>query len=386
MRFHCPGLAHTVTSPEYNACAFTQKVRKLCGGLTRAGHHVIHYGHEESVVECSEHVTVSYNRDLAAAYGSYNWRKEFFKHNTEDVAYRNFSDRCNAELRLRKEPGDFLLIPFGWGHKRICEANQDIHVVESGIGYPWVLPRELARWKVFESYAVRNAVHGKDRVAHANNDDYEVVIPNYFEPDAFGPIVERGGDYLLYLGRITRAKGVHIAIEAAARAGMRLLIAGQGDLATEYSGPTSHVELVGYADEPTRRELMRQAAGLIIASQYIEPFGGVAVEAMMSGTPVITSDTGAFSEWVIPGRNGYRCRSLGQYVWAINQLHFFGATERVRIRRFAETNFSTDAVVPKFVEFFESIEAVRLGAGWYEPHKSDRIAIGELDFGALYGQ
>ncbi len=347
---------------------------------------MIHYGHEESAVNCSEHVTVSFNRDLAAAYGSYNWRKEFFRHNTEDVAYRNFSDRCNAELRLRKEPGDFLLIPFGWGHKRLCEANQDVHVVESGIGYPWVLPRELARWKVFESYAVRNAVHGKDRVAHANNDDYEVVIPNYFEPDAFGPVVERGGEYLLYLGRITRAKGVHIAIEAAARAGMRLVIAGQGNLATEYSGPTSHVELVGYADEPTRRELMRNAAGLIIASQYIEPFGGVAVEAMMSGTPVITSDTGAFTEWVIPGRNGYRCRSLGQYVWAINQLHFFGATERVRIRRFAETNFSTDAVVPKFVEFFESIEAVRLGAGWYEPHKSDRIAIGELDFGALYGQ
>jgi glycosyltransferase involved in cell wall biosynthesis len=382
MRFHCPGLAHTVTSHEYNACAFTQKVLKLCAGLHAAGHEVIHYGHEESEVQCSEHVTVSYNRDLKAAYGSYNWRKEFFRHDTADVAYRNFADRCNAELRLRKQPGDFLLIPFGWGHKTICEANQDVHVVESGIGYPWVLSRELARWKVFESYAVRNAVHGSSRVERANNDDYEVVIPNYFDPDDFGPITP-GKDYLLYLGRITRAKGVHIVAEAAHRAGMRLKIAGQGDLAKEYDGPTEHIELIGYADVETRRELMRNAHALVIASQYIEPFGGVAVEAMMSGTPIITSDTGAFTEYNVQGRTGYRCRTLGQYVWAIKNVQLL---DRVRIRRYAIDNFSTQNVVQKYEEFFQLIEDTRVGRGWYENWNRDFVWLGEMDYSALYAE
>lgn len=375
-------MPHTVTSPEYNACAFTQKVLKLCKGLHDAGHEVIHYGHEESQVTCSEHVTVSFNRDLEAAYGSYDWRKEFFRHDTNDVAYRNFSDRCNAELRLRKQPGDFLLIPFGWGHKTICEANQDVHVVESGIGYPWVLPRELARWKVYESYAVRNAVHGASRVERANNDDYEVVIPNYFEPDDFGPITP-GQDYLLYIGRITRAKGVHIVAEAAHRAGMRLKIAGQGNLATEYDGSTDHIELVGYADVDTRRELMRNARALLIGSGYIEPFGGVAVEAMMSGTPIITSDTGAFTEYNVQGRTGYRVRTMGQWVWAIKNVQLL---DRQLIRRYAIANFSTEAVIPKFEEYFQLIEETRVGNGWYEPHRSDFVHLGETNFSPLYAE
>jgi glycosyltransferase involved in cell wall biosynthesis len=380
MRFHCPGLPHTVTSPEYNACAFTQKVLKLCKGLHQAGHTVIHYGHEESQVECSEHVTVSTNADLQEAYGSYDWRREFFRHNTGDAAYRNFMARAVPAIADRKRPGDFLLIPFGWGHAALCDANKDIHVVESGIGYPWVLPRAKARWKVYESYAVRNAVHGRKRVERANNDDYEVVIPNYFEPEDFGPL-SVGQGYVLYLGRITRAKGVHIVAEACARAGRKLVIAGQGDLAKEYSGPTDHITLHGYADMQQRRDLMRRADCLMIPSQYIEPFGGVAVEAMMSGTPVVTSDTGAFTEWVVPGRNGYRCRTMGQYEWALNNV---GLLDRYAIRSFAWNNFSLKAVVPQFLEYFRMIEDVRTGAGWYTPHNDSSIQMGALDFSALY--
>lgn len=377
-----PGLAHTVTSPEYNACAFTQKVRKLAKGLHKAGHHVIHYGHEESQVECSEHVTVTTNVDLQEAYGSYDWRKEFFRHNADDIAYRRFSERANAAISERKQPGDFLLIPFGFGHQRLCAAHRDIHVVESGIGYPWVLPREVARWKVFESYAVRNAVHGRDRVAYANNDDYEVVIPNYFEPDDFAGANWSPQGYVLYLGRITRAKGVHIAVEAAERAGKRLVVAGQGDLSKEYSGSLSHVHCVGYATESKRAALMRNADALIIASQYIEPFGGVAVEAMLSGCPVVSSDTGAFTEWIQPGRNGYRCRTLGQYVWALNNTHLL---DRKKIAAFAQKNFSLAAVVPQFEEYFCLIQDVAERGGWYEPWMKPGIQIGQLDFSALYG-
>lgn len=376
-----PGLAHTVTSPEYNACAFTQKVLKLAKGLTKAGHEVIHYGHEESAVKCTEHVTVSYNRDLEKAYGSYDWRKEFFRHDSNDIAYRNFAARCNAELALRKAEGDFLLAPFGFGHKAICDANQDMLVVESGIGYPWVLPRESARWKVFESYAIRNAWHGKDRVAFANNDDYEVVIPNYFEPSDFGPVDENPDSYVLYLGRITRAKGVHIVAEATHRAGRKLVIAGQGDLAKEWDGPKDHIEVVGYADITKRAELMRRAACLMIPSQYIEPFGGVAVEAMMSGCPVITSDTGAFTEWVLPSSNGYRCRTLGQYVWALKNVHLLN---RRRIARFAALNFATENVVPKFEEYFRLIHDVAFGQGWAANFEEAFIELGYIDFSPLY--
>src|SRR6266478_664867 len=75
-RFHVLGIPHTITTPEYSTCAFTQKVVKLCKMLVSGGHTVIHYGHRDSFVEASEHVIVTDDSVLRDAYGDRNWRKD----------------------------------------------------------------------------------------------------------------------------------------------------------------------------------------------------------------------------------------------------------------------------------------------------------------------
>ena len=360
MRFLILGLPHTVSSKEYNACAYTQKVVKFGKMMTSRGHEVIHYGHEESNLECTEHVTVLTTEDWKKSYGDHDWRKHFFKFDTNDYAYQTFYKNAIEEVGKRKQPNDFILPFWGSGVRPVCDAHPDLICVEPGIGYAG---GHWARWKIFESYAIYHAYYGLDAVGQCKQDWYDAIIPNYFDPDDFEYSAEKD-DYYLFLGRVYEGKGVHIAEQVTKEIGAKLIIAGQNSLKDMgYDKVPDHVTEIGYADVPLRKRLMSRAKGAFVASMYTEPFGGVQVECLFSGTPTITTDWGSFTENNIHGKTGYRCRSFEQFCWAAKNID---KIDPLACREFAMNNYSLDVVAKKYEEYFQMVLDVHGGDGWYQ--------------------
>jgi len=364
MRFHVLPNPAIVSNKDYLSCAFTQKALRFCKMMKARGHEVIHYGHEFSEVDCTEHVTVVTNEVWKECYGDYDWKNSWFKYSIDDLAHKTFNENAIREIEKRKQRCDFILPFWGLGNKPVCDYHSDLIVVEPGIGYPG---GHFAPYKVFESYSMHSAYYGLKSVETCNENWYDVVIPSYFDLDDF-EYSETKDDYFLYLGRVYEGKGLNIAIQATEAIGAKLIVAGQNTLANMgYDKVPDHVIEYGYADTEARKRLMSKAKGAFVASLYNEPFGSVQIECLLSGTPTITTDWGAFTENNIHGLTGYRCRTFEQFVWAAKNID---KIDPKVCRKFAVDNFSFDKVGMMYEEYFQSIINIYDGNGWYEPNDS----------------
>lgn len=358
--FHVLGVPHTVTNQEDITCAYTQNIIKFSKMMTANGHKVIHYGHERSQLDATEHVTVLTDADFEKAYGKQHWSKNVYKYDLKDHVYQTFYRNAIKQINYRKNKNDFILPFWGFGVQPVCEAHDNLICVEPGIGYS---SGTFAKWRIFVSYALLHSYTGLNG-CNAMPSWYDAVIPNYFDVNDF-EYKENKDDYLLFIGRVYDNKGIGIAEQLSWKVGKKLVVAGPLTDNIKFS-PTT--EYVGVADTNLRRKLLANAKATLVPTLYAEPFGNIQMESLFSGTPTITTDWGGFTENNLHGITGYRCRTFGQFVEAVNSID---KIESKNCRNFAMNNYTLEKIYPKFNEYFNMINDIYKGNGWYEDRVPD---------------
>lgn len=369
-RFHVLGLPHTAINDEHISCAYTAKQVKFIKMMSPY-HKVYAYGNEGSIVpdgvELCTILSEKERQSFGFAPGAFDTATAPLKWESNEMYWRAFGLRCASYLISRVQPGDFICaVGGGWSCYQHAVAqfpgcnrhgSTNALFIDYGSGHYGYDTDFVA----YESATWREHIHGKYN-SHGGESYCDAVIPNYFELDDFvehgtGPNLI-GEPYYLFIGRLIESKRWKIAMEVTKQLGIKLILAGQGDPGKL----DSHVINFGLASKEQRKWLYSHAIASFVPTQYTPPFEGVSIEAMLSGTPSITSDHGAFCENI---DSKFRCSTLREYIEAAKYAQTMTMEERSVLRRTTQDKFSLESIRPLFERWLHRLWLLRHG-GWGE--------------------
>lgn len=398
LRFHVLGLSHLPVSRRFSACAFTQKIVKLCLMLLNAGHEVILYGAEGSDDDLyTEFVQTHTLRSIRVSFGDkpfkdldspdpadmgYDWQKETFRTDFGDAKEATFMyyGTAIAKIGMKRKNDDFLLLTMGTHQKPIADAVRLYLTVEPGIGYYG----SYADFRAFESTAAYHymlkAVSPNDH-SFVDGKFYWRTVPNYYDlkefdvtPEAIAAdvddAVKNSGKYFLFMARLITRKGFHVVLDLCKRLDLPLWICGQGYnkwdpetrmLTLQENNVTVQLtpkmRFLGYADAARRAMLMTHARATMCFTLFTEPFCGVNVESQLCGTPVISTNYGAFVDTIEQGKTGFRCDTTNDIALAVAEV---GKLDRDYIKKRARRLYDKNNVQWMFEKYWQDLYDVYL--------------------------
>lgn len=351
LRFHVVALPHTKVTKEFFSCAYTEKVYGFCNMMTSLGHEVYLYASGDRTDANVTDFIPCLPEDLRlAAVGNNHYTSASFDNTLPH--WVTFNRNAIQTIARHIEQKDFICLIGGLAQKPVADAFPDHMSVEWGIGYSGT----FAKYRVFESNTWRSAVYAQHRnAADVDINFYDGVVNGYYDKDKFPWQLEKK-DYYLYFGRMTQRKGVDIASQACEKAGVKLIMAGSGS----YIPPYGHY--IGEVSAEGRAELLGGAIAAFSPTLYHEPFCNSHIQAMATGTPVITTDLGIFTETVQNGFNGFRCNTLAEFVNATEQVK---TLDYRAIATDTYAKYSTDMIRYKYDRYFNRLLTL-WDAGWYQ--------------------
>lgn len=111
-------------------------------------------------------------------------------------------------------------------------------------------------------------------------------------------------EYFLYVGRISKEKGVDIFCEGVTKANKKGIVVGDGSELEKLKEEFPNIDFVGWKNSEEVKEYMKGAKALIIPSRWYEAAPLTPIEALQYGIPIISSDCNATVDYLVNESNG----------------------------------------------------------------------------------
>ena len=204
------------------------------------------------------------------------------------------------------------------------------------------------------------------------DDDNVTAILNPVDPKSVNyNDVKRDPAFVLFLGRLEEKKGVFVLLDAVAKISSSndfcLLLGGTGDRDSvsariDQLGISEQVQLLGWIDGDEKRDLLSQATMLVLPS-FAEGLPMSVLEAMASGTAVVTTPVGGIPDVVVDGVHGYLVPVGDVDQLAARMAHLLShrseavAMGRAGHSQFQDT-FNVEAVLPRIESIYSELGAI----------------------------
>lgn len=242
---------------------------------------------------------------------------------------------------------------------------QDSRLASTAVASMLVAHRALGTWRRRVDRFIALSRFSRSKLVASDIPAQRIVVRPNFLLDAPATIDARPGKHFLYVGRLSKEKGLETLLSAFALVGSpaaRLVVVGDGPLRPDLVAAAANdprIAALGHLDPARIAELIRDAIAVVVPSECYETFGRVIIETFACGRPVIVSDLGAVGELVDPGVDGLKAP-------AGSPPHLAAAIEEVEARRDElegwgqnarrkyEAHFSQEAGLGSLLEIYRS--------------------------------
>jgi glycosyltransferase involved in cell wall biosynthesis len=189
-----------------------------------------------------------------------------------------------------------------------------------------------------------------------------VHIPNFVNTNKIKPSYTLT-DYILYVGRLSKEKGVLTLLKAIKGLDIKLKIVGDGPMRVEYEdfvkeNNLKNVEFLGYKAGDELKEIFRNSKFIVIPSEWYENAPMTVVEAFAYGKPVIGANIGGIPEMVSEGETGLLFEPGNQDELREKIIYLLHNPSLIikmgqKAREKAEREYSEDAHYQKLIEVYK---------------------------------